>query len=275
MLAVHEGEDGGLGPPQPLFDDDAVSCHAVAPFEHAAIQRFERLFEGVGHHHALDVRQLVGLDDEPLGPPGMTDVGARLGGILEERVGGRGDAVAAHERLGEGLAALDDGRRRAGAEHWDAGFVKAVGQAVDERIRRPDDHQVDFEATGDRHQALEVVNLDAHVDAEGVGARVAGGTVDPLDARRSGEFPGERVFAPAPTHHEHPQRSGLEWSLPRHRLANSRSRYRIRSSRLRGSSARTIMDGTYGSLDFQTIDGSWKWPRFAGPRLVTVVMIPA
>ena len=80
--------------------------------------------------------------------------------------------------------------------------AKAIGQARDQRRLRPDHHEVDLLALGERHLARDVLGAD--VDAFGhLGDAGIAGRAEQLCAQGGGRNrPAERMFAAAAAHHQ-------------------------------------------------------------------------
>jgi hypothetical protein len=109
----------------------------------------------------------------------------------------RGDAVAPHELLREGLAAFQPRRRLVRPEDEDARLAGLVRQAAHERRLGADDHEVDLFFADEFRGGGQVVGVQRHAVGQRFDAGVAGHAPERLDARALLEAPGERVLAPA------------------------------------------------------------------------------
>ena len=72
-----------------------------------------------------------------------------------------------------------------------------------QRDFRPDDGQADFVLLGELDEPRKIGRREIDIFALGFGARVAGSDKHPLDAAALGDFPGQRMFAPAVADHKH------------------------------------------------------------------------
>ena len=105
---------------------------------------------GPADDDALAGGQTVGLDHERRAD--RADVGARRAGVGEGARGGGRDAVAAHQLLGEDLAALELGGGAAGAEDPQPVRLEEVDDAGGQRRLGADDGQVDRALAGEGEQ---------------------------------------------------------------------------------------------------------------------------
>ena len=123
------------------------------------------------------------------------------GELVEGAVGGRRNAVAFHELLGEVLRTLDLRGGLARTEGLDAGFGEGVDDAVDERDLGADEdpvvivvaHEIDERGLVRRR---ELQCADAVLELH---ARIAGGDGDLFDAAAAQQRVGDRVLARAGT----------------------------------------------------------------------------
>ena len=185
---------------QKFFDDHTASGRA----EHAAhdlVERFERLFLGLGHDDALARRKAVRLDDD--GRALFFHKG--LGGFQfgEHAAGGGRNPRFLHDVLGESFAALKLRAPLARAEAADARLSHGVHDAEGEGKLRPGNHEINDVSLGKRHQTGDVAILQGDVFAFLRGPAVAGSTVDFLGFSASGDLPRQSVFASAGPDDEH------------------------------------------------------------------------
>ena len=201
--SVRQRHDRHLDPAQKLLDHDRAARLAEGPLDHRRVDCGGGLREILAHDHALAGGQPVGLHDHREAEFGGLHPGARGGGIAEHLEAGRGDAVPAHERLGERLAALDDRGRAAGAEAEDPLACSQVGDARRERRLRADDDQVDPLVGGRADDAVQVTRFDIPALGGSGDAGVARRAGQAGDAGASCERPHEGVFAAAPSDDEY------------------------------------------------------------------------
>ena len=112
--------------------------------------------------------------------------------------------MAGHQRLGEGLGALDGGRARARPEHREAPGPQRIGDAGHQRLLRPDDDEVHVVRDREPRQPLDVVHGEVEAARVARDAGVAGRRPDLLDERALGDLPGERVLAAAAADQQDP-----------------------------------------------------------------------
>ena len=84
-----------------------------------------------------------------------------------------------------------------GSEDVESGVAQIVGQARDERSLGADDDQLDVELLSQRHDGGVIAHVDAMVDSDEPGSRVARGDMELADVGITGQSGGEGVFAPA------------------------------------------------------------------------------
>ncbi len=109
--------------------------------------------------------------------------------------------------MAERLAGFDPCRAGAGPEDRETGSGQRIGDTSGQRRLGSDHDQFDGFTSGDRHdrRPIEGVNAghapDARLGRDGV---TAGRDDDRVDARLGGQFPGQRMFAPATPHDQDP-----------------------------------------------------------------------
>ena len=117
IFAIAHDDEAGFLALQKLLDHDprhglAVRAFVVRHTQHVLLRargqhefnRFMRLAQRHGHHHALAGCQAIGLDND--GRTLFIDIGVRCSGIGEGLVFGGRNAVALHESLGESFGAF-------------------------------------------------------------------------------------------------------------------------------------------------------------------------
>ena len=110
----------------------ARAALAEGAVEHGALHGPDGLLPRHGDDDALAEREAVGLDHD--GDGAALHVFERGVDVVEDLVGGGGDAVLLHEALGEDLAALYLGGALEGAEGGYAGLVERVHHAEAEGV---------------------------------------------------------------------------------------------------------------------------------------------
>ena len=193
--AVREAEDGDLGALQVLLDDEAGAALAEDAVLHGGADGLAGLLAAHGDRDALAEGEAVGLDDD--GDGRGFDVGHGGVEVVEDLVGGGGDAVFLHESLGKDLAALDLGGGLGGAEGGGADVLKGVGHAEAEGIVRGDYGEVGADLPGEVHGSLYVRGGHGHADRVRGDAAVAGQGVDLRRLRVAPERPDDGVLSPA------------------------------------------------------------------------------
>ncbi len=193
-LAVAQGEQRALLAGHELLDDHAGPGLAKPTAQHA-LDLGLSVMAIRADGHALSGRQAVGLDD--IGRLEHLQRGARVLDPLIDAIVGRGDLVAGHEGLGEGLGGLQLGRAGSRAETGDAGRVQPIRQPGLQSHFRSDHDQADAQFPRQPRQTLCVVGLVARQALGDLGdAGIARRAVDALDQRRLADFPGQGVLAP-------------------------------------------------------------------------------
>ena len=205
VAAISHHDEAGFLAGQEGLDHDARRVLAVLAAAGEVIA--QELVDGrmglghcLGHHHALAGRQAVGLHHD--GRALTADVvlgGCRVG---EGLVGGRGDAVALHEGLGEVLGRFQLGRRLRGPEDGQPLLAEGIDNALGQRCLGTHHGERQILASGKQRQSLDVG--DRQVADTGLQGRagIAGGHVDRLEGVRAGQSQRDGVLASAATHHQ-------------------------------------------------------------------------
>src|SRR5690606_29086724 len=100
----------------------------------------------------------VGLDDDRRAD--LAGIGLGLRRIVEAAIGGRRNAVAGAQVLGEALGTLELGGLLRRAEDADAGGLELVGKAGHQRRFRADDDEVDVLFLRERNDGRVIVNRE-------------------------------------------------------------------------------------------------------------------
>ncbi len=173
-LAVAERKHRDLGPAQLFFQEDGRAGGAEAFVDQHAAHNAGDGLHGGWQDDTLARGQPAGLDD------GHVVDGAQVAhGVVEvsEDFGAPGgDAVTQHERLGEGLRALQLGGCLGRAEDAVARGAEGVDNAGDQRCFRADNGKVDRLFAGESYQGGNLLGADGHILGLGHGccAAVAG-----------------------------------------------------------------------------------------------------
>ena len=200
VTPVGKDEHRALDAGEELLDDHTGRGVAEHSAEHLT-QLALRFVEGGEDEHALAGTQSVGL--QHIGrlqglKEGEASVECRA---VEGLVTCGGDAMALHERLGEVFAALQASATGRGAYHGDGSGAGVVGKrivdAVDERVFGTHHHHVDGVVGGEVLQFCEVVDTDGHVLTHMACSGISGSDVEFLTTWTLGDFPCQRMFAPA------------------------------------------------------------------------------
>ena len=184
-----------------FLDHDPRAGRAHAVVDQHRVDRGVGLVERRRDDHALARGQAVGLDDDR--GAAALDVGVRQRGVGEGLVLGGRDAMALHERLREVLRRFELGGRPRGAEDPQPATTEQVDDARGQRRLGADDGEGDafaFREIGERVEVGDRQVLDARLVRGAAVARRDEDLVDPLGLR---EPPGQRVLAPAGSHHHH------------------------------------------------------------------------
>jgi hypothetical protein len=202
-FAVEEGEDGGLGAFELLFDDDGRAGVSEGPFDHDGLEGGEGFVGGGGDDDALALGEPGGLDDVEV----FAGFEEGFGGFVVGEgpaLGGR-DGGLAHDVLGVGLVGLEacgggggpeDGAGRVGVEV----LAELVGVALGEGVLGADDDEPDVAGVAEALEAVDLADGDGDVDglSERCDAGVGGvGGVERAEAGRAGDGLGEGVLASA------------------------------------------------------------------------------
>ena len=200
VAAVGEHEDGAFDARKEFFDDHARRSVAKLSAEHFA-ERILRFFEGGENQNPLTGAQSVGLQHI-----GCCERGEKCATFfhlraVEGAIGGRGDVVALHKRLGEVFRAFQHGT---GFRRTDNGDVSQGGtrreivvDALDQRVFRTDNDHVDVLLEHKTLNAFEVVGAQSDVGAHLRRAGITGGDKKLLDFGTLSDFPSQCVFATA------------------------------------------------------------------------------
>src|SRR5690606_10859627 len=188
-----------------LAFEEVLDDHPRTGLAHAAVGEHQvdggmRLADIGGNHHALAGGEAVGLDDDR--GAAALDVRMGRGGVGEGLVGGRRDAMALHEGLGEILGGFELRRRARRTEDLESARTEDVDDSLGQRRLGADDGEADLLALGERGEGQRVGNRDVARPGFARGAAVARRDDDLLDPGRARQAPGQRVFAPARADHE-------------------------------------------------------------------------
>jgi hypothetical protein len=216
---VTDGVVRRLLPQETLFDQDASSSPAEAPLVHDLGNGTLGLLGDVAHENALPCRESIGLHDT--GPFVSAHVRTGSLGVVEDFEARGRDAVARHEVLGEGFAALELRRFSRRTKDRKSPLAQAIGNACGKGRLRSYDDKVDR------------LTLAKVAEGRGILARSLGKAArnkchavasrrceNPLDPRAPRDLPGKRVLAPAGAHDEDPH----EWTSSRRISAGSGAR---------------------------------------------------
>ena len=191
-----EAQKRALGARHALLDNHrgaGIAEGAVEAGAHGSLG----IFHGFGHDDALARRQAVSLDDD--GRALLTHVGERVSLVVETAIGGRGNVVGFHERLGIGLGAFQLSAVGVGPEYRDAVGAQQIGHAIDQRCLGADDHQPDVALVHEAQQRLAVGDIQVDVLGDFRRAAVARRHVQHVGVRRLLQRPRDGMFAPTRT----------------------------------------------------------------------------
>jgi hypothetical protein len=204
VAAVHHDDETGLLADEELLDHHAgavgVVLHAELVVEQHPVHRLVRLVERHGHDHALARRQPVRLDDD--GRPHAIDIGMRLRRVAEGLVGRRGNLVALHEVLGEGLGAFELRGRLGRAEDAQTPRAELVHHARRQRHLGADHRHADL--LGLRKVGQRGHVRDRHIRHARIQRRatVARRHEHLVDAGGLGQLPSQCMFTATAANHE-------------------------------------------------------------------------
>ncbi len=162
---------------------------------HAVLEMLDRLLARRADANALPCGEAVRLDDERV--LRALDVGPGVAEHVEDLEVGRRDVVAAHERLGEDLGALETRRLLGRTEALDPGAFEPVDEPHAERPLGADDGEVDLLREREGQERLDLLALEVDALRDLGAARVAGSGVELGETRRLRQLPAERVLAAA------------------------------------------------------------------------------
>ena len=217
VLAIHHDDEAGFFAFQKLFHHHLVAGRTKRPGEHL-LDGGDGFFLRGADDHALAGGEAVCFHHQRrtlCTHPGGVEVRTR-----EDAVGGSGNVVAFEEVFGEGLGAFELRGGLTRAEAAEARGRERIHHTDNQRLFRAHDRQRHAFGLCQRHQAGHVVRGHRHVAALrfGGGAGVARRDQYFADARRLGQFPGQRVFASTTTNHHHFHRAA-SWKAARQRAA--------------------------------------------------------
>ena len=201
VRAVHHGDEARFLAVEEFLDHHLVAGLAEATLEHRAGGLHGFLGRGTDHH-ALAGSEAIGLHHERRL---LCAHPCRIEALARERaIGGRGDAVALEEILGECFRAFELRREAARAKAAQAGCLEGIDHAEHQRPLGADDGQVDLRGQRVTHEAVDVLGGDVDVAHPPLERRagVARRDVDLRDARRLRDLPRECVLAAAGTDDE-------------------------------------------------------------------------
>ena len=154
-----------------------------------------RLLQVHGHHHALAGSQTVGLDHNRRAH--LVDIGVGCHRVGKAVVFGRGNAVAAHKGLGEGLGAFQLRGRLGRPENAHAVGTKLVHHTGSQRTFGAHHGHANLVGLGPFAQFHDVGDRQVLQTRIGGSATIARSHIDHLHLGRLRQFPGQRVFTPA------------------------------------------------------------------------------
>ena len=192
--AVAQREERYFLADKAFLDHDLGAGRAERAREHH-VDGGLRVLDCLCDHDALAGREPVRLHDDRRTLFGYVAF-RRLGGG-ETPVGGRGNAGATTEVLGEALGAFQPrgGFRR--PERLDAGRFKVVDNAGRQRRLGPHDDEIDLVVAAECDHGPVVGGVNRHKLRLLRDAGIARRTPQPVDERAGGKLPGQRVFTAA------------------------------------------------------------------------------
>jgi hypothetical protein len=201
--AVRHHDETGFLALQELLDHDAMAGFAEGvPRQHVQHGGFG-FGGGPRHDHALARRQSVRLDDDRRTL--LADEVDGRGDLAELAITGRGDAVAGHEILGEGLRPFQLRGSGPRPEALQAGLGETVDDAVHQWILRPGNGQLDALLAGEADQAVEIIGGQGDVLAAALhgGAGISRRDEHLLDLRGLCRRPRQGVLAAAASYDQY------------------------------------------------------------------------
>ena len=197
FVAVDQREKARLLAGEEFLDDDLGPGRAEAALRRAPHRPRACASATVGgDDDALAGGQPVGLDDDRRALRG--DIGLRRGGVGEAAIGGGRDALAGAEVLHEALRAFERGGRGVGPNAAMPAASSASTRPRDQRRLRPDDDEIDPLAPAERDERRRCRSAAiAHAFGLLGDAGIARRAIEPVDQRRGGDRPAQRVLAPA------------------------------------------------------------------------------
>ena len=150
---------------------------------------------GGGDDHALAGGQAIGFYDDRRAAAG--DEVLRRGGVGEGFPGGGGNAGRFADGFGEGLAAFQLRRGRAGPATTDPSARQRIGQPRHQRRFRAGDYEIDRVVLREFHQRWHIQRADGDVFAKCGGAGIARSDIKLRQQRRCRQGPGQSVLSAA------------------------------------------------------------------------------
>ena len=214
VLAIAHHDETGLFTSQKLFNDDTraprVVAHPQGVVHQHEVNRFVRLNQRHGHHHALARRQAIGLDHDR--HAFLIDVSVRGCGIRKRFIFRGRNSMALHEGLGERLGTLQLGGGLGRTEHTQSVLAKLVHHASRQRRFRPHHRQRYFFCNCPRPQLIDIRDIDVLKSSVQHGARVTRRDVNRLHLGRLRQLPGQGMFTATAAYHEYVHSAALSIS---------------------------------------------------------------
>ena len=211
--AVHEGVDRAFGPLEKFLDHDLAAGVAEHSVVHALPDRLLRLGRVLRDDDPFAEREPVGLDDQRVFC--AVAPGASSGAVGELPVIRRGNSMAAHEILREGLRGFQPRGRSARAKNFQAVRLERVRDPEGERVVRPDHRETDTPGFCEVHKPGDIVRGERDIFPQLRGARISGCAKNFGNPGRLGQFPSERVLASAGADDEEVHDPKTMFMLPR------------------------------------------------------------
>ena len=193
-LAVAQREERRLLAFQEFLDHHLGAGVAETSIEHH-VDGGLRLRQGLRHHHAFAGRKPIGLDHDRRTLRLHISLGTCS--ILEALIGRSRDAVVPAQVLGETLGGFQLGGRPARPERLDPGGCEIVHNTLAHRAFRPNDDEIDVIRSAERDHRLMVTGIEGGKLGLAGDPGITWGAKKPLHQRTRGDFPGQRMLAPA------------------------------------------------------------------------------
>ena len=202
-LAVAECEEARLFAVQKLLEHDLGTRRRRRRAHHHVVDGGIGLGQTRCDHHALAGGEPIGLHDQ--GCAEFAREFLRRIRFVEALTARGRDPRRIADVFHEGFRAFElRAASASGPNDGDAGRRQAVDQARDQRRLGPDHDEIDLRSRGRRDDAVEVFAADRDAFGDLGDAPIAGRALETVAERGGGNFPAQRMLAPAAADDQNP-----------------------------------------------------------------------